>query len=623
MPQVVPPPPCPRPARFGRLARLTRLRRPAAIPLALFVALAVAGCPRRFDPRAQEIRSSDPAAEAAFQDALRLVQKGELPAADRALEEFRATHRPPEPLLPLATVMQARVARLLGQPARARELLQPLAQPGAAPSINLEERARLELGLAEHALGHGAAAQALLAPLSSLIVESEEATELHAALADLLLHSDDRSGALREYELFYRGVGVRPLEQAWVRAQVGRILPKLPVGERERVRQRFGIEAATAAESAPAQASAPVVGLLVPLSGKNRTLGERVLRGALWSAELLGAPHRSGPSGGVDLRVRDSAAADAGAAIAELQREGAQSIIGSPVKQEAGAIAAAAERAGLLAVHLSAAASSSPTSGRSLTLLRSNPARAQALARELVRSGLPSVMILAPATPYGQAMTRAFVDALASSPVKVLAELTFSDSSTTFTAQAQQVVQAQPSALFVPASAAQLELIASQLATAGALPTWKVTRAAADKPALASPPVKLLLSTAEGLGERLLKSAGRYLQGAVLAPVSLGGLALSEPGAGSRWDGFQQQLGAEPGALDAMGFDAVQLVRAACEKARATSAGAACTADELGAAVRGLSIEGATGTLSFDASGQRSDTPLLVRIHEGGVQRVR
>ena len=87
------------------------------------------------------------------------------------------------------------------------------------------------------------------------------------------------------------------------------------------------------------------------------------------------------------------------------------------------------------------------------------------------------------ATPYGQAMTRGFVDALAGSPVKVLAELTFSDSSTTFTAQAQQVVQAQPSALFVPASAAQLELIASQLATAGALPTWKVTRAAADKPA--------------------------------------------------------------------------------------------------------------------------------------------
>lgn len=603
------------------------------MPLALLVALAVAGCPRRFDPRAQAIRSSDPAAEAAYQDAVGLLQKGDLAGADRALEQFRATHRPPEPLLPLAAVMQARAARLLGQPARARELVQPLAQPGASPGV--EERARLELGLTEHALGHGAEARALLAPLSSLIIESEEATELHAVLADLLIRADDKAGALHEYELFYRGVGVKPVEQAWVRAQIGRLLPKLPAEQRERVRQRFEIEAATpGSEATQAQIGAPVVALVVPLSGKNRTLGERVLRGALWAAELLGAPHAQGaaPSATapIDLRVRDSAVGDLATTVAELQREGVQAVIGSPVRQEATALAAAAERSGLLAVHLSAGAGGSQTNGRSLHLLRSNQARAQALAQALIRAGLPTVTVIAPATPYGQTMTRAFVEELASAPagpggarVKVLAELTFTEGSTTFTAIAKQIVETQPSALFVPVSAAQLELISSQLATAGALPTWKVTRGAPDKPALANPPVKLLLSPAEGLGERLLKSAGRYLQGAILAPVSVGGLPLSEPASAGRWDGFSQQLGGEPGSLDAMGYDAVQLLRAACNKARAATPSATCTVEELAPALVGLSLDGATGTLAFDGSGQRSGPPLLVRIDGNSVRLVR
>lgn len=603
------------------------------MPLALLVALAVAGCPRRFDPRAQAIRSSDPAAEAAYQDAVGLLQKGDLAGADRALEQFRATHRPPEPLLPLAAVMQARAARLLGQPARARELVQPLAQPGASPSV--EERARMELGLAEHALGHGAEARALLSPLSPVIIESEEATELHAVLADLLIRADDRNGALHEYELFYRGVGVKPVEQAWVRAQVGRLLPKLPADQRERVRQRFEIEAAAAgAEAARAQAGAPVVALVVPLSGKNRTLGERVLRGALWAAELLGAPRAPGASPSapapIDLRVRDSAVGDPATTVAELQREGVQAVIGSPVRQEATALAAAAERAGLLAVHLSAGAGGSQTSGRSLYLVRSNQARAQALAQALVRAGLPTVTVIAPATPYGQTMTRAFVEELASAPagpggarVKVLAELTFTEGATTFTAIAKQIVETQPSALFVPVSAAQLELIASQLATAGALPTWKVSRGAPDKPALANPPVKLLLSPAEGLGERLLKSAGRYLQGAILAPVSVGGLPLSEPATAGRWDGFAQQLGGEPGSLDAMGYDSVQLLRGACNKTRASTPSATCTVEELIPALAGLSLDGATGTLAFDGSGQRSGPPLLVRIDGNSVRLVR
>jgi ABC-type branched-subunit amino acid transport system substrate-binding protein len=266
-------------------------------------------------------------------------------------------------------------------------------------------------------------------------------------------------------------------------------------------------------------------------------------------------------------------------------------------------------------------------------LLRSNAARAQALARTLAGSGLPTVAILAPATPSGQNMTRAFLDALAdkngrsaaAGAVQVTEQLTFADNATTFTAQAKKLLAAAPAALYVPASATQLELIAAQLAASGVLPIYKVTRGTADNPGLASPPVQLLLSSAEGMGERLLKNAGRYLQGAVLAPLSAGRLAVADNAPSTptaRWDGYTEQVGAEPGALDALGYDAVLALRTACARLHAQSPTARCAGETLAGSLRSLTLQGATGPITFDDSGERSGPVLLLRVEGTALKSV-
>lgn len=613
---------------------------------ALAAALLFTGCPRRFDPRAEEIHSQNPEAEADYQQAQQFLKKGDLAGADQALQQFLSKYAatPTEPLLPVATLQAAQVARSLGQPSRAKELAIPLAHPAAgAPSLSpwITDRARLELGLSQHRLGDFAEARTLLAPLSSQIVDSAEATELHATLADLWLRESQTAEALRELELFYRGVSVRPVEQAYIREQVNRLADRLPPEQQAKVRQRFGIEAPAGTAAGPETASAragsgPIVGLLIPLAGKERALGERVLRGALWAAEALGGPRGASLPTGIDLRVRDTASSDPASLVAELRREGAQVVIGPPARgAETAQLLTAAEREGLLALDLSSRPTGSapapapvPTK-TTLHLVRGNVARAQALAQTLVNSGLPTVAILAPATAYGQAMTRAFVDAVAERSrgggVQIVAQLTFPDNATTFTAQAKRLLETAPSALYVPASAAQLELLAAQLASSAVLPIYKVTRGTADKPGLANPPVKLLLASAEGMGERLLKNAGRYLQGAVLAPLSIGRLAIADgpAAAAARWDGYTEQVGAEPGALDALGFDAVLSIRAACSRLRAQAPGARCTSDALAPTLRSLQTDGATGVIAFDDAGERSGPVFLVRVDGGTLRAAR
>mgnify|MGYP000258142253 CR=1 FL=1 len=617
-------------------------------PYALAAALLVTGCPRRFDPRAEEIHSQNPEAEADYRKAQALLQRGDLVGADQALQQFLSKYGPPpsDPLVPVAALQAAQVARSLGQPGRAKELAAPLAHPPpgtAAPSPWISDRARLELGLAQHRLGDFAEARALLAPLSAQIVDSEEATELHATLADLWLREDQPAEALREFDLFFHGIGVRSVELAYIRDQVAPLIARLPVDQQGKLRQRFGIEApapgAPAGDPAAARlAAAPVVGLVVPLGGKDRPLGERVLRGALWAAESLGGARPPSPLSGVDLRVRDTTGGDAASLIADLRRDGVQVLIGSPSRgAETAQLLAAAEREGLVTIDLSsrptaagaASPAPSPSPSRStFHLLRSNTARAQALAQNFLASGLPTLAILAPATPYGQAMTRAFVDAVQErnrgGGVQIVAQLTFAEGATTFTAQAKRLLETAPTALYIPASATQLELIAAQLASSGVLPIYKVTRGTVDKPGLGNPPVKLLLASAEGMGERLLKNAGRYLQGAVLAPLTVGKLAIADSAnSASRWDGFPEQVGAEPGALDGLGFDAVLAVRTACTRLRAQAPGARCSGEALAGALRGLNVEGATGAISFDSSGERSGQALLVRIDSSTLRAAR
>jgi hypothetical protein len=300
--------------------------------------LVVTGCPRRFDLRASEIHSQNPETEAEFRSAHRKFTDGDTAGAAVALRAFVDKHQstPQEPLLPVA---------------------------------------RFALGLCEYRRGEFDEALRLLAPFSTQIVDGEEATELHGVLADLYRRADKPGDALREYELFYRSAQVRPLEQLYIRTQVTPLITRLPPAEQRSLRARFGIEAAAAPTTTPARRLS--IGLVLPLSGKDRALGDRVLHGALWATQSPDAV-------AVELRVRDSSAGGAASAVADLLREGVQAIISSPLRGDAGTIAAEADKRGLPTIQLAGQSTSSTEgAGRSFSLLRSNEARAESLAQHL------------------------------------------------------------------------------------------------------------------------------------------------------------------------------------------------------------------------------------------------
>lgn len=536
------------------------------------------GCPRRFDPRAQEVRAASPAAEADYQRAHNLLQEGKDAAARAALQRFSAEH----------------------------------------PQDPLAERARFLRGMAEYRLKDYGAAREQLLPFADQIVDSEEGTELHAVLADLLRREGRVREALREYDRYYHGASVRPVEQAYVRAEVLRLLPALPPEEQAGLRQRFGLGPLLLPAAAPAPATA--IGLLLPLSGRDRALGERVLRGALLGADLL-PEHKAE---GFELRVRDLGAAGVSAeqAVDELAQEGVAALVGPPSRGgEAERVAAQAAKHGLPLLDLSPELAAVP--GPAFHVLRGNAARAEGLARYLAAQRLPTVAVLAPATAYGRAMTRAFVAALQGRPaanVRVVAQLSYPEGTTTFLGQAQKLLALAPEALFVPAPVGQLELVSAQLASSGVLATQNVPAGRTRPSAAGGPPVRLLLSTAEGLSERLLRNAGRYLQGAVLAPISSGAIPVDDPALGAFAAGYQRAYGEEPVALDALGHDAVRLLRAACGPA-ADHPARECAPQQVARALPDLVLGGATGPVCFDAAGQRAGTPLLLRI-EGTALRL-
>jgi ABC-type branched-subunit amino acid transport system substrate-binding protein len=607
----------------------------------LVVGLVLGGCPKRFNPRADPIpsTSSDPAATEQYQKAKALLDKGAWAAAEHEFAEFIARF-PYDPLTGGAELWRARAVLGQGDAARAAELITPLtSKPAGDP---LGERARFVLGLALAHGGDPARALTLLEPFAGQSVEGDEAGELHAALAEAATHTGDLDRAMRAYGAYYEVA--RPAERRYIRDRAGelaervedarlgalyasqpeRSLGRAVLGPRLADRLR-ATDAAGArrvlAESREARkrydlalvaevsggAVKLAVGLALPLSGKNRLLGERALRGA-----LVGAGALPNAAAGLELDVRDTHSSPAGAAAAvdELAAEGVLALVGSPDRQEAEAIAARAAMRGLPVLELAPSSEDAPRGTGVLKLLRPSGARAEALALRALERGVRRVVTLFPDNPYGHKMSSAFVAAVRRRGGEVVAEVPYPERTTTFISQVQRIAAAHPDALFVPAAAQQLELIAAQLYATG------VTRAAGTGGRTPT----LLLATADGAGARLLTAAGRYLPGALLAPVFFP--TEGDPDIGGFVMAFREAYQEEPGLADALAFDALRAVRGAVEAVRGAPA------EERRAALLGHlqatgGAGGVTGPLGFRAGGERAGTPLVFVVERDGVKVLR
>jgi branched-chain amino acid transport system substrate-binding protein len=601
--------------------------------------LVLAGCPTRFDPRAEtRVTTGDPEADHAYREARARMEVGDLKEALQRFAGF-VEKWPNDPLAASAKLGEARCALSLGEAKRARDLAAPLAE---APDEGTKLRARFLLGLALHKTNDPAKSRELLRPFVGQIAHGDDEVELHAVLADDAARLGDSEDALREYDLFF--ANARAVEKLYVRDRVSELVAKLSAADALRmwnVASKEGVGAAylgrrvaadfrqagneamarqvldesrsarehaglEEAQSAPRRVGLQrAVGCVLPLSGKSRAYGERALHGALLAAEVMDVQLASGAP--VELRVRDSSTdpARASSAVEELAQEGVAALLGSPDRFESQAAATRAEALGVPLLEL--APDNARRSELIFKLVRDRASAASALVRRAQKAGARTAAILAPDSAYGRSMAEAFATAARSAGLRVLADLHYPDASTTFIDPVKKIESARPDALFVPAPASQLALIAPQLSASG------LVRMQGVKPA-----GKLIsvYATADGINQSFIASTAKYLDGAILAPTFYPDQ--SDPHVAAFVDRYRAAYGEDPNVLDALAFDAVRAVRVALDHE-----GSSPTRQALATQLAHLGETGLTGELAFTASGDRAGTPPLYTVDGDTVHAVK
>src|SRR5262249_24524890 len=148
----------------------------------------------------------------------------------------------------------------------------------------------------------------------------------------------------------------------------------------------------------------------------------------------------------------------AATAVEELAREGVAAIVGSPDRMESQMAAPKALALGVPFLEL--AADDIARGALTFKMVRARRAVPAALGKSAMKAGAKSVAILAPDTVYGQQMAQTIADAARAAGAKVVAKLIYPQATTTFVDPVKKLLAAQPDALFVPAPASQLALIA-------------------------------------------------------------------------------------------------------------------------------------------------------------------
>jgi len=579
--------------------------------------------------------AADEGADADFAAARARFEQGDREGARVALEGAVVRH-PGSGARPGAELMLARLALLRGDVKGATALLEPLAE--TPPEAGVASSARYYLGLADARLGRFAQARDLLTPFlprAGTAGPGDDAlVELRGALAEATGGVGDLPAAIELWDAYDRGA--HPPEKAYARQRATALAAELPPetawrtygtspedglaraslgvkaaaylraqgdstgaatidGETAKARRALGLEA----PMARAGAGDPLrFGLAVPLSGKFQPVGEAALRAAMLAT---GMPLAGG--GGASLAVRDVAQDGERVArgLSELTREeDVIGVLGAGERKAVAATWAQAAEDGLPLVALDDLPPGAATTA--FQLIHGPEARAAELARRALALGARDFALLGPDSAAGKRLRDAFRREVTAGGGRVTVEATYIAGATSFSASIAAIKKAPAQAVFVADGADRLELVAPALAFADLWPApWGKARPPAE-PGQPRPRNVLLLSTANDLSSRLIQSAGRYVQGALLAP----GFYADEtdPAAKAFVDAYRAAYGQEPRATEAYAYDGVNALRAAA------ATGAHTRADVLQTLAAGT-FDGLTGTLRFGPDHGRVDQPLV------------
>ena len=600
----------------------------------LTIACVMAGCPRSFDPAAApNLTSPDPQANSAFATARRLFDGGALIRADKAFENYARSH-PADKLVPHAHVYRGRIALRQRAPKRAMDILAEPAKRPVGDEAGLQ--ARYYLGLASVRHGAHAEGRRLLLPFLK-VVKDDKLPPVLVALAHASMQLKDHAAATARLARLH-AVTDRPAEKAYARQHLERLVDRdlneaqvtaahgkaaacsllsALTGRRLARTASAGGKAELAArylrDTADARArhlvildtpgaprvQAELIGLMVPTRGRYRLAGKQLLAGALEGARAFETPG----SRKVTLVIRDSSKDPAAVARRLLEQRGVVALAGTLSPTASRAVAAVAAQHGAPFVSLAGSRAGNNKARSTLRIFPTNAARAEALARHAAgKLALKRAVILAPGSPYGVLMARAFARAFRKAGGKVSARMTYPRRATSFADQAKKLKAMEFEALFVPDTVRTLTLIAPAMAKVG---LW-------SSPASKGKRTYRLLATGEGISSTRLAAAARYLEAAVLAPGYFPVLP-AEGAAPTAVSSFVTTHGRPPTLVEAFAFDAVHVLRSHMAPAladRLALLGKLRTAAPSHPA-------GLTGKIAFDAAGERSDPPMMFKV-EGG-----
>jgi ABC-type branched-subunit amino acid transport system substrate-binding protein len=396
---------------------------------------------------------------------------------------------------------------------------------------------------------------------------------------------------------------------------------------------------------------AGVVGVAVPLSGKQKAWGDAILQGVELAI----------PAGGpVKVIVKDTRGEPDGAAeaVAQLAAEGAVAIIGGVTNAEAVRAAAAAQQAGVPLVSLSKV--DGVTEGRPYVfrLMLTSRAQAQALAELAVaRRGLKRAVVLYPEIPYGQELRTAFQSEVEARGGAVTRSVGYEPDRANFAPMVKELVgrtqieqradwrEAQRAIVkeiqdpyrrakalekarkelapivefdlvFVPDFARSITLLAPALAVEDVVTACdpaEIERIQKVSPWVVKP---VLLLGANGWDDpAIVEKAGKYVECAVFVDGFFVG---SERADTKRFvEAFQKANARAPSILEASAYDAAGMI------ALAMARGAAGRKELRDALSAQKAYPGATGDVTFDARGEPVRALFFLTVDKGAIREMR
>ncbi len=338
--------------------------------------------------------------------------------------------------------------------------------------------------------------------------------------------------------------------------------------------------------------NAGLVGAVLPLGGKQNRVAEAAAAGLAMAAGV------SDGKGIAAVEVRSAVDADASViAVEDLARSNVIAVVG-PI--DSSAVDAAGQRAESLQLpllSLSTASEKNLGSKFVFHIVHSGEARSRVLAQRALARGVKKFAVLAAENGYGRAMTLAFKDEVEKGGGAVVTSVTYKADTKSFAGFTAKLT-GEWDAVFVPAQADTLGLIAPALAATGKIPKPLGTKKVIGGRAV------MLLSTAENLTAAYLTDAGRHSEGALFAPGYYPDD--QDPASKAFLDRFVAAFGRAPGFLEAYAFDAVQLAAAAGASGRAGLAGTLAKGE----------LSGLTGTIRFGQDHRRADPGVVYTVVE-------